>query len=146
MRRTVIVLLVAVGASTGTAATTAPSADPPRGSHAAWPHRIMVRDPAGRRMPMALVSLGAEVAVRIGDAQGISRVRMLVSGDTLRATTPGDYPVDLAGGVLMVFGAAGESIQVDVGGNPAGTVGRMTARGQQITVRASEGRFILDAR
>ena len=142
-RATFVALLLGIGA-----AATAPA--PP----AAWPFRALVSDPRGRPVAFQAVSLGGMLIVTAGERSNPNRpldppvavLRPLARGDTLRATTPADYPLDLARGAVVFFTLGRDSVRLVVGRNPFGAIAPVTAQGRRLTVRLVNDSVVIDAR
>lgn len=107
----------------------------------AWPFRATVTDLHGQAVSFSGMTRGGELIIQVGR----SSVRALARNDTLRATTPAQYPLDLRRGPVVFFTGNRDSIRVVVGRNP-GATDQVTAQGQRLTVRLANGRAVIDAR
>ncbi len=132
-------LILAAGLLAGTSAVAGWSSP-----QAAWPHRIFVTDLTGRPVAFGVITDGAELAVPVGDTQGIPSFRLLAPGDTLRAATPGEYPVDFRRGGVTVLATGRDRVRVAVGRNPFGAHEQVSADGRRVTIRLVRGRATLN--
>jgi hypothetical protein len=103
-----------------------------------------VHSPA-RAWPVRAVSLGGELVTPVGPS-GTRQLRRLARNDTLSAVTPADYGLDPAGGPVVFFTAANDSVRVVVGRNPFGATDRVTAQGRRLTVRLANSRIVIDSK
>jgi hypothetical protein len=110
-------------------------------SSAAWPLRASITDSHGRSTTFRAITLGGELIVSRGGA-----IRPLAAGDTLSATTPWSFPMDLRGGPVVFFSGTGDSLRVVVGRNPYGLINAVTAQGRRLTVRLVRDSIVIDAR
>lgn len=117
-----------------------------RDATAAWPHRAVVTGIRGERASFRTVTLGGEVAVSLGGSETLPQLGLLAQGDTLRAFTPADLPMNLRNGPVVFLATGTDSIEVTVGRNPHGQFERVTARGRLVTVRLVNDRAILEPR
>jgi hypothetical protein len=119
----------------------------------AWPLRATVTDPRGRAVSFRAVSLGGELIVTGGERPHpngglngtVAVIRPLARGDTLRATTPAGFPLDLARGPVMFFTSGRDSIRVVVGRNPFGAIDPVSRVGRRLTVHLANGSVVIDA-
>lgn len=116
--------------------------EPPR---VAWPYQVTVADQRGRPVPFQVVSHGAIIMVKTGERSGTPILRRLAAGDTLRASTPMGYPLDLAGGSVVFSAICADTLRVVVGGNPWGTVRQVRAQGRRLVVRLEKGSVVIDS-
>ena len=130
-------------------AVTATSDSPP----AAWPLRARVTDPHGQRVSFRAVSHGGTLVVEVSGRSMPDRplnpapeLRALARGDTLRAATPAEFPLDLVGGPVEFFVSERDSIRVVIGRNPFGMLGPVSATGHRLTARLVNGAVAIDAR
>jgi hypothetical protein len=120
--------------------TTAASSPP-----VAWPLRAVISDVAGRPVTFKALTLGGELIVPDGPPNAIPRVRSLDRGDTISATTPAQYPLDLTRGAVVFLAGERESIAVSVGRNPYGS-SAVAARGHRLEVHLVRGAIKIDAK
>jgi hypothetical protein len=133
MFRTMIVLVI-LGIGTAGAA---------RRPALAWPLRATVTGPNGRAIELRAVSLGGDLIFKVGEKSNPNRpfdppvpvLRALPRGDTLRATTPAEYALDLARGPVVFFTSGRDSLRVVVGRNPYGAINPASGQGRRLKVR-----------
>jgi hypothetical protein len=138
-------LLVLVLSGGGSAAST-PAAF-------AWPHRAILTSLHGRPVAFRAYTLGGDLIVAV-DASArraiapaaIQSLRALTAKDTIRATTPANFPLDLSKGPVVFVAEGGDSLHLVVGWNPHGSIDRVTANGRKFTVRLVADRFVIDTR
>jgi hypothetical protein len=112
---------------------------------AAWPLRAVISDLAGRPVAFRALTLGGELIVPVGPPNAIPSIRILDRGDTLSATTPAEYPLDLARGGVVFFASGRDSIGVTVGRNPYGSAAVAT-RGHRLEVHLVRGAVKIDVK
>jgi len=117
-----------------------------RSPPAAWPLRATVTDPHGRPVPFSAITLGGDLIIKVGGNDYLPVLRALARGDTVHATTPASYPLDLARGPVAFFTGGRDSVRVVVGRNPFGATDPVAAQGRRLTVRLVHGREVIDAR
>jgi hypothetical protein len=83
--------------------------------------------------------------MKVGGDDYMPVVRPLARGDTLRATTPAQYPLNLEGGAIVFFSGTRDSVHVIVGRNPFGEYDRVAADGRRLTVRQVNGKVVIEA-
>jgi hypothetical protein len=131
MRAAIVSLIVGLGT---TAAAYRPSM--------AWPLRARVSDLAGRPVAFRAITLGGELVFQ---PSGTGAIRRLARRDTLSATTPAQYVLDLKDGPVVFFVSGRDSIRVVVGRNPLGS-DPVTAQGRRLSVRLVNDKVVIDAR
>jgi hypothetical protein len=109
----------------------------------AWPLRARISDLAGHAVAFHAVTLGGELMVPAGPGTGA--YRRLPRGDTLSATTPEQYALDLQEGPVVFFTSGRDSVRVVVGRNPLGS-DPVRAQGRRLTARLVNGNVVIDAR
>ena len=77
----------------------------------AWPLRTTVTDLAGRPVTFHALTLGGDLIIPVGPPSGTPVIRRLAGGDTLSATTPAQYPLDLTRGSVVFFTSGKDSIR-----------------------------------
>jgi hypothetical protein len=120
----------------------------------AWPLRASVSDLRGRPIAFRALSLGGDLVVRVGERPDPNRpleppipiLRTLAPGDTVEATTPATYPLDLAHGPVVFFTTGRDSLRVVVGRHPFGAIKPVTAYGRRLTVRQIDDSVVINAR
>jgi hypothetical protein len=113
---------------------------------AAWPLRATITDPAGRRVTFHALSSGGDLIVPSKLMSETTVIRHLARGDTLSATTPAQYPLDLSRGPVVFFTSGRDSIRVVVGRNPFGATDRVSGEGRRVTVWLMHGAVAIDGR
>lgn len=131
----VAVLVVAFGATADVAA---------HSSSVAWPFRAFVTDPHGRTIPFSAVTLGGELIIKVGGSDYAPVLRALAPGDTVHATTPAQYFLDLKGGPIAFFTGAQDSIRVVVASNRFGDDDRVASQGRRLTVHLEGRQVVID--
>src|SRR5215212_9191383 len=131
MLRMTIALLLLGSATTGVADSPA----------AAWPLRVTITDRAGRPVTFRAVTLGGDLIIPTKPA-GTPGIQRLARGDTLSATTPAQYPLDLERGSVVFFTSGRDSIRVVVGRSPFGATDRVSAEGRRVVVRLVNGAVV----
>lgn len=118
-----------------------------------WPLRATVTDLHGQPVSFQAVTLGGDLIVQVEPRatpghvrQSIPEVEYLRSGDTLRATTPATYPLDLAHGPVVFFTRGRDSIRIAVRRFPFDALTSVTGEGRRLTVRGSNSRVTIDAK
>jgi hypothetical protein len=110
----------------------------------AWPLRAAITDLHGRSIPFRAVSLGGDLIVdRSPDGM---HPHPLAPGDTLAATTPATFPLDLRRGPVAFFTATHDSVQVVVGWNPFGAIRPVRAQGRRLTLRLVRDSIVIETR
>jgi hypothetical protein len=117
----------------------------------AWPHRIIVHSRNDRPVSFRAFTIGGELPITV-DAQGrftqqvsgIPRIVRLTEKDTVRASTPGDFFVDLGKGPIVLI--ADDSVHVTAGFNPYGGLRQVWADGRRLTVKLVGGQLFIDTR
>jgi hypothetical protein len=112
---------------------------------AAWPLRASISDPAGRPVAFRALTLGGVLIVTVGPPNAIPRVRSVGRGDTISATTPAQFPLDLTRGAVVFLAGGRDSISVAVGRNPYGSAA-VTARGHRLEAHLVRGAIKIDAK
>jgi len=112
---------------------------------AAWPHLARVTSPSGRPVAFSAITLGGALVFSANGMPESRRLLKLARGDTLRATTPATYSLDMTSGPVTFFASRGDSIRVVVARNPYGWGERDTAQGRRLTVRLVRGRAVVTA-
>lgn len=118
----------------------------PATSGLAWPHQVTVADLRGRPAPFRVVAHGAVVMVETGEHSGTPVLRRIAAGDTLRASTPAVYPVDLTGGTVVFTAVRADTLRLVVGGNPWGAMQPVRAQGRHFIVRLKARSVSIEAR
>jgi hypothetical protein len=124
-----------------------------RSSTHAWPLRATITSPRGGTIPFRAVTLGAELIV-YGDSRTSAKkaranrsdIQPLARGDTLMATTPASFPLDLRGGAIVFLATGKDSVRVVIGRNPFGANSRVSAQGRRLTARLRHDSVVLEAR
>jgi hypothetical protein len=121
-----------------------------------WPLQARVTDLHGRPVAFQARTLGGDLIVQVGErtllapgglGQRVPDLRTLERRDTLRATTPASYSLDLKKGPVVFFTPTRDSIRLVVAPTPLGGLARSaTAVGRRLTARLSNGSVIIDAR
>ena len=115
----------------------------------AWPHRASLTSMSGRPASLHAYTLGGVFIVPVDDhgsyAPSSSRPYQLTERDTVRASTPAEFYLDLEKGPV-VFVADRDSVQLVVGFNPYGSINKVEANGRRFTVRLVDGAFVIDAK
>jgi hypothetical protein len=78
--------------------------------------------------------------------QPLPELSALPRGDTLRATTPASFPLDLRKGSVVFFTSSRDSIRIAIGRNPLGSVDSVIGSGRRLTLRLAEGAVAVSAR
>lgn len=119
----------------------------------AWPHRALVSSPDGHPVAFRAYTLGGGLIVAVDAAgrhtlrpQAVSRLRALTRQDTVRATTPADFPLDLTHGPVVFVAEGTDSLRLVVGWNPHGSIRQVRAIGRELTVRLRAEQIAVDAR
>jgi hypothetical protein len=110
----------------------------------AWPLRATVTDLAGRPVTFHALAFGGDLIIPVGPPSGTPVIRRLARGDTLSATTPAQYPLDLTRGSVVFFTSGKDSIRVVVGRNPDGATDRVSAEGHRLAVRLVNGTVVIE--
>ena len=133
LRVTILSLVLGLGA---TAVPHSPSM--------AWPLRARISGLAGRPVAFHAITLGGEIMVpgRPGSGGAMHR---LARGDTLSATTPANYVLDLKEGPVVFFASGRDSIRVVIGRTPR-EGDPVPAQGRRLTARLVSGKVVIDAR
>ena len=131
----VAALLLTLGATTDVSERSLP---------AAWPLRAFVTSPHDRTVSFSAVTFGGELVIKVGGSENMPLVRALARGDTLRATTPEQYALDLRAGPVAFFTGGRDSLRVVVGRNPFGAYDRVVAEGRHLTVRIVDGKVVIE--
>jgi hypothetical protein len=86
---------------------------------------------SGAATPAAFraLTLGGELIIPRGMVMA-----QLARGDTLRATTPASFALDLKRGPVVFFADGRDSLQISVGGNPYGMLDPVRATGRRLVV------------
>ena len=113
---------------------------------AAWPLRAFVTGAHGRPVSFSAVTLGGDLIIKVGGNDYMPVVRALARGDTVHATTPAQYPLDLRAGPVAFFTGSRDSIRVVVGRNPFGAYDRVAGEGRHLMVRLVDSTVVIDAR
>jgi hypothetical protein len=118
-----------------------------------WPLRATVTELHGRHVAFQAITLGGDLIVQVGQhskfafpGQPVSELNPLSRGDTLRATTPASFPLDLRKGSVVFFTSSRDSIRIAVGRTPLGSVDSVTGSGRRLTLRLTEGTVVVSAR
>lgn len=113
----------------------------------AWPHRARLQSVRGDAVRFRAYSLGGDL-VTTGDAhvggKGGTQPRVLSLGDTLRATTPAHFPLDLSKGPVVFVVEAEGSLHLSVGWNPNGSVRAVDKRGRGFRVHLVGDQLVID--
>jgi hypothetical protein len=112
---------------------------------AAWPLRAVISDLSGRPITFKALTLGGELIVPVGPPNAIMSVRSIGRGDTISATTPAQFPLDLTRGAVVFLASGKDSISVTVGRNPYGSAA-VTARGHRLEAHLVRGAIKIDAK
>src|SRR3954468_7174788 len=110
----------------------------------AWPLRAFVTDLHGKPVAFSAVTLGGQLIMTVGGSPAMPMVRPLARGDTVHATTPAQYPLDLKTGPVAFFTAGRDSIRIVVGRNPFGWYDRVGAEGRHLTAHLTNGGVVID--
>ena len=113
-------------------------------SSVAWPLRAFVTDPHGRTIPFSAVTLGGDLVIRVGGSDNAPVLRPLARGDTVHATTPAQYFLDLEGGPIAFFTDGQDSIRVVVASNRFGDDYRVANQGRRLTVHLEGRQVVID--
>ena len=140
-------------ALTGILALFAPGDERPS-SAAAWPMLVRVNGIGDQPTPFRAFSRGAELMLQTALVTNptsplyppLPRLERLSSHDTLRATAPASYPLDLSRGTVTFYTVGQDSLRVSVGRNPYGMVQQVAAVGRRLTVRLVRDSIRIDAR
>jgi len=109
----------------------------------AWPLRATITALGGHSIAFRAVSRGGDLIVdRSPDGM---HPQPLARGDTLSATTPASFPLDVRRGPVMFFTTSRDRVRVAVGWNPGGAISQVSARGHRLTVRLVNGSIVIDA-
>ena len=123
------------------------------GSSTMWPLRATVTDLHGQPVAFRAVTLGGDLIMVVGEGslpnnprQALPDMEALRHGDTVRATTPATYPLDLRRGPVAFFTRGRDSIRVAVRRFPFDGLWSVTGVGRQLTIRDADSRVTIDAR
>ena len=128
----------------------AASVSPP--SSAAWPHRATLTSLTGRPVAFHAYTLGGVLVAEFDDSGrptfnlALSRMGALSARDTIHATTPANFPLDLSKGPVRFVSEGADSLHLVVGGNPFGSRNQVKADGRAFTVRLVGNKFVIDSR
>jgi hypothetical protein len=127
-----------------------PGASPPP-AHPAWPHRAILTSPDGRPAAFRAYTLGGVFIITVDssgqytiDSSDVPRVRELTAKDTVRASVPADFPLDLSKGPVVFVAEGRDTLQIAVGRNPYGRIDQVRATGRMFTVRMDGNKFVID--
>lgn len=120
----------------------------------AWPLLVRVSGIHDRPTAFRAFSRGADLILQTALVTNpanplyppLPRLEPLATRDTLSATAPMSYPLDLRRGTVTFYTVGPESLRVVVGKNPYGMVRQVSAVGRRLTVRLVEDRIVIDAR
>lgn len=107
----------------------------------AWPLRAILSSRSGKPVGFRALNLGGRLIFQKGLA-----IAALSRTDTLHATTPADYALDLRSGAVMFLADGQDSLQVVIGGNPFGSVHPVRANGRRFVVRLVADTVVIDHR
>lgn len=119
----------------------------------AWPHRAILTSLHGGPVAVLAYTRGGELVIAVDSAgrytttpSAVPLLRALSAMDTLRASTPATFPLDLSKGPVSFVAEGGDHLRLVVGRNPFGQADRISADGRRFTVRLVADRIVIDTR
>ena len=126
---------------------------PPTYTTAAWPHRAILTSLDERPVAFRAYTRGGVLIIAVDASgrltttpSGTPRVRALTTRDTIRASTPANFPLDLSKGPVVFFAEGRERLRLVVGRNPNGQLDQVSATGRRFTVKLEGREFVIEAR
>lgn len=147
MRRSMPLALALLGAALAAGAPASAAA-----ARRAWPLRARVTSTSGRSVAFRAVAHGGAQLMVGRPGVGLGRdglgagvvVAALAAGDTLVASAPAEYPVDLGAGEVVFAASGRDSLEVVVTRRLGSH--RVAARGRRLVVRQTDGGVRIESR